>query len=490
MTHIHGARPRPRTAPETVRRIVMHLVEGREDAHAWDRLLARHHYLGRSRLVGEALRYVAVVDGEPVALVGFASAALQVGVRDAAIGWTPDQREDRLRYVVNNARFVILPRFQIANLGSHVLGLTLRRLSADWQAVHGHPVLACETFVDPAHFLGTVYASAGFTYLGDTAGFRRQAPGYTARGASKRVYLRPLRRKAGALLRQEFLTPALLARGPRVDPNTLPLDGPQGLVAALAAVPEMRHRRGVRHPLATTLAVAVLGLMCGMPGYRAIGQWAQSLTPAQRQRLGCFRSPTTGRWVVPSIETLRRTLIAVDPDALSTAVATYLARVRPSTGPLALDGKTRRHSASATEAQRHLLGVVRHRLLHLVAQADVGEKENEIPVAQRVLATLPLEDTIVTADALHTQTATAQLIGDRGGEYLLTVKANQPSLHQLLANSLPWDFSPSPDGGREGPRPDRNPHDSGVAGLARDRVPVRPAGGPADPGDGAVPQHD
>ncbi len=56
------------------------------------------------------LRYVAVVDGEPVALVGFARAALKVGVRDAAMGWTPDQRADRLRYVVNNARFVTLPR--------------------------------------------------------------------------------------------------------------------------------------------------------------------------------------------------------------------------------------------------------------------------------------------------------------------------------------------------------------------------------------------
>lgn len=100
----------------------------------------------------------------------------------------------------------------------------------------------------------------------------------------------------------------------------------------------MRHRRGVRHPLATTLAVAVLGRMCAMPGYRAIGPWAQRLTPTQRQRLGCLRSPTTGQWVVPSIETLRRTLIAVDPDALSTAVAAYLARALLSTGPLALDG--------------------------------------------------------------------------------------------------------------------------------------------------------
>ena len=83
-------------------------------------------------------------------------------------------------------------------------------------------------------------------------------------------------------------------------------------------------------------------------------------------------------------------------------MAAYLERVLPSTGPLALDGKTRRHSASATAPQRHLLGVVRHRLMHLVAQADVGEKENEIPVAQRVLAALPLEDTIVTANAMHT----------------------------------------------------------------------------------------
>ena len=168
------------------------------------------------------------------------------------------------------------------------------------------------------------------------------------------------------------MTPALLAGGPRGDPNPRPLDGPQGLVAALAAVPARRHRRGVRHPLATTLAVAVLGLMCGMPGYRAIGPWAQRRTPTQRQRLGGFRSPTTRRWVGPSLETLRRTLIVVDPDALSPVGATHWARVLPSAGPLALDGKTRRHSASATAAQRPLLGVVRHRLGHWVAQADGG----------------------------------------------------------------------------------------------------------------------
>ena len=134
--------------------------------------------------------------------------------------------------------------------------------------------------------------------------------------------------------------------------------------------------------------------------------------------------------------------------------------------------------------------MVRHRLGHWVAQADVGEKENEIPVAQRVLATLPLDDTLVTADALPTQTPTAPLIRDRGGESRLTVQANPPRLHPRLAHSLPGDVSPSATGDRAGPRPDRNAYDSGVARLARDRVPVRPAGGPADPGDGAAPPHD
>ncbi len=119
-----------------------------------------------------------------------------------------------------------------------------------------------------------------------------------------------------------------------------------------------------------------------------------------------------------------------------------------------------------------------------------GEKDNEIPGAQRVLATLPLEDTLVTADALPAQTTTAPLIGDRGGESRLTVKANPPRLHPWLAHSRPGDFSPSTDGDREGPRPDRHPHDSGGAGLARDRVPVRSAGSPAHAGDGAAPPPD
>jgi hypothetical protein len=189
--------------------------------------------------------------------------------------------------------------------------------------VHGHPVLACETFLDPAHFLGTVYASAGFTYRGDTAGFRRQAPGYTAPAQPKRV------------VPAAVAAPGLRPPAPSVfDARAVgrrPAGGPQHAAAgrpAGAGGGAGRRPRDAPGPSSASDPAGGRGArrMGGMSGDRAIGPWAQGLTPTPRQRLGCFRSPTTRRWIVPSIDTWRRTLIAVDPDALSTAGATYLAR--------------------------------------------------------------------------------------------------------------------------------------------------------------------
>ena len=307
--------------------------------------------------------------------------------------------------------------------------------------MHGHPVLACETFVDPALFDGTIYSAAGFTYLGNTAGFGRRNTTYVEHDRPKMMFIRPLRRGALELLRKDFLTDDLLEGSLVLDPNLLPLVGPKGLMTFMEEVKDPRHRRGVRHDLANTLCIAVLGLLCGMRGFRAIGQWAIGLTQQQRARLHCFKSPSTGLYVVPSIDTIRRALTTVDRDSLSQQVAAYLNGAFKAVGPIALDGKTRRNSASATEAQRHLLGIIRHGTMSLVAQADVGKKENEIPVARRLLNGIALRGEVVTADALHTQSQTARMIVDAGGEYVLTVKGNQPSLYNTL-EALDWRFSP------------------------------------------------
>src|SRR5207248_8485638 len=79
--------------------------------------------------------------GRWLALLLFSAAAKHLKHRDQWIGWTRAQRDRRLSLVANNSRFLILPQARIANLGSRVLRLSLDRLSADWQARYGHPVL-------------------------------------------------------------------------------------------------------------------------------------------------------------------------------------------------------------------------------------------------------------------------------------------------------------------------------------------------------------
>lgn len=122
-----GANAPEATMKERVRRVTVRLVT-KEEMPRWIDLMSRHHYLGRPEMVGEALCYVATVDDEWAALIGWASAALQVKVRDQWIGWSDDQRHRRLRFVANNVRYCILPGWNLPNLASRVLALNTRRI--------------------------------------------------------------------------------------------------------------------------------------------------------------------------------------------------------------------------------------------------------------------------------------------------------------------------------------------------------------------------
>ncbi|MCL5971504.1 MAG: DUF4338 domain-containing protein, partial [Firmicutes bacterium] len=141
--------------------VTVRLVTSNEVAR-WQTLMARHHYLGFPGFVGERLYQVAEWQGQWLALIGWTAAAYRCRAREVWIGWTPEQRRRRLRFVANNARFLILPDAHHPNLGSRVLALATRRLSADWQAIHGHPVVLAETFIDPSRFRGTVYRAANW----------------------------------------------------------------------------------------------------------------------------------------------------------------------------------------------------------------------------------------------------------------------------------------------------------------------------------------
>jgi hypothetical protein len=176
-------------------------VQGPAERLTWRILVDRFHYLGDRVIPGEHRLYFARLDGEIVGCISWSAAALHCPLRDAYIGWDFETKRHHLHYTANNQRFLILPWVKIKGLGSRILGLNLRRLSADWRQAYGHPLLLVETFVDVSRFVGTVYRASNWLYMGTTSGGRRKlGHTYATQKAPKAVYLYPLHRRFRAKL--------------------------------------------------------------------------------------------------------------------------------------------------------------------------------------------------------------------------------------------------------------------------------------------------
>jgi predicted transposase YbfD/YdcC len=218
------------------------------------------------------------------------------------------------------------------------------------------------------------------------------------------------------------------------------------LLPVLAAVPDPRARRGVRHRLAVILGLAVCAVLAGARSFTAIAEWAADIDQGTREALG-----VTG--VVPCESTFRRILQHLDADALDEAAGAWAQqRTAPPPGGrrvIAVDGKTLRGSGRADDPARHLLAALDHAHGVVLGQVDVQAKTNEIPMFATLLDRIDLAGAVVTADALHAQRGHAQyLAGQRGAHYLITVKGNQPSLRAQLAG-LPWRQVPIAHDARE-----------------------------------------
>ncbi len=162
------------------------------DEALFNSLLQQHHYLGYTQPVGEHLKYMVYAGDRPLACMGWSSAPRHLGSRDRFIGWAPKARLANIRLLAYNTRFLILPWVVVPHLASHLLGRVARRLSADWQALYGHPIYFLETFVDPQRFAGTCYRAANWTQLGVTTGRGKDAPTKEANRPIKNVLGLPL----------------------------------------------------------------------------------------------------------------------------------------------------------------------------------------------------------------------------------------------------------------------------------------------------------
>ena len=415
-----------------------------KDKARCDELILEHHYLHDATLVGEQLRYAATYKGRWLALATWSGASFHLKDRDEFIGWDAPQCRRRLPLLANNSRLLVLPECHYPNLISRFMKLMLGRLSPDWLERWGHPLALVETFVDPQLYQGTAYKVSGWSHLGKTAGWKRDAEDfYVKHDTPKQIWVRELVKNARVKLRaaQLPLEWASVEEQARVR-CTQTVKELRSLMEALRAeLPEFRRAQALGYPLAGMICLIVMALASGArQGPDDLAQFADTLSNPQLRALGFRRDQRTGRHRCPKKTTFTRVLAQVNAEVLQRVLLDWQRRLAGpiQDGLVIVDGKKMRHGGvemvNAANGQGQYLGGV-------ITQA----KSNEIPAARQLLKTLDLVNKIVLSDALHTQVETGQqILFEQGGDFLLTVKGNQPTLQTTLQHLFEQQaFSPT-----------------------------------------------
>jgi len=196
------------------------------------------------------------------------------------------------------------------------------------------------------------------------------------------------------------------------------------LLDHLSVVSDPRKR--CLHSLSDILTIAILAVICGADTWVDIEEWGNA-------REDWLRGFLRLRHGIPSHDTFGRVFAQLDPEALTQVFITWTAAVAVTTDQkvIAIDGKTLRRSFdhAAEKAAIHLVSAWSCANRLVLGQLACEEKSNEITAIPRLLALLDLNDCIVTIDAMGCQTAIAETIVERGGDYLLALKENQQNLY-------------------------------------------------------------
>lgn len=212
------------------------------------------------------------------------------------------------------------------------------------------------------------------------------------------------------------------------------------LLELLATIPDTRDARGRRHTLAAVLTLGLAAVLTGARSFVAIGEWARAQPRETLTRCGVHPDRPA-----PDTSTFRRVFATANADHLDHVIGAYLwTRTHHDNDGrrvIALDGKTVRGARSETTAAPHLVAAFDHDSGTVLGQLSVAAKTNEIPTVRALLGLFDLDHVVVTLDAMHTQTDTANLITDAGGDYVFTIKKNQPTLYSACKN-LPWSKVP------------------------------------------------
>lgn len=199
------------------------------------------------------------------------------------------------------------------------------------------------------------------------------------------------------------------------------------LADVFVCIDDPRQASKVKHDLVELLVVAVNAALVGADTFVEIELWAQ-------EKLDWLRKYLRLEHGIPSHDTFGRLFGLIDPEQFEAAFRRWVSSILPALGAeiVAIDGKTSRRSGKVDAAPLHLVSAFAAGAGLALGQRATAEKSNEITAIPELLSTLALKGCTVTIDAIGTQTEIARQIRDRGADYVLAVKDNQPRLAESI----------------------------------------------------------
>jgi predicted transposase YbfD/YdcC len=204
-------------------------------------------------------------------------------------------------------------------------------------------------------------------------------------------------------------------------------EGRLRLADVFVSIDDPRQSAKVKHDLVELLVVAVNAVLVGADTFAEIELWAE-------EKLEWLRGYLELSHGIPSHDTFGRIFGLIDPEQFQSAFRRWVGSVLPALGAeiVAIDGKTSRRSGGVDATALHLVSAFAAGAGLVLGQRATAEKSNEITAIPELLSTMSLTGCTVTIDAMGTQTAIATAICDRGADYVLAVKDNQPRLAESI----------------------------------------------------------
>ena len=197
-----------------------------------------------------------------------------------------------------------------------------------------------------------------------------------------------------------------------------------GLLEVLEGIEDSRRERSVWYPLHEVLFIFIAAVICGATSYVKVEMFGKS----KEKWLKKYIQLENG---VPDACTFRNVVKAIDTQQLHTVFIEWMKEaVESISGVVAVDGKQARRTKDAKKRALHVVSAFSAECGLVLGQLACEEKSNEITAIPKLLEQLELKGCIVTIDAMGTQSEIASAITNKGADYILSLKENQPGLYR------------------------------------------------------------